>query len=99
MAVKFYQKGSYQVLDGDVERIGSFDLVVEGTVVNIIDRNKETNVWNGEVSNIQDSSGTSIGSTVMIQLLISLVTTSTLTPERTLKSLLRLVVLSTRLPM
>ena len=61
MAVKFYQKGSYQVLDGDIERIGSFDLVVEGTVVNIIDRNKESTVWNGQISDIQDSSGTSIG--------------------------------------
>lgn len=63
MAVKFYQKGNYQVLDGDVERIGQFDIVADGTVVNIIDRNKESNVWNGNISDIQDSSGTSIGST------------------------------------
>lgn len=63
MAVKFYQQGNYQVLDGEIERIGSFDLVVEGTIVNIIDRHKESNVWNGNISDIQNKSGSSIGST------------------------------------
>ena len=63
MAIKFYQKGNYQILDGDIERVGEFDIVAEGTIVNIIDRNKESNVWNGEISNIQDSNGISIGST------------------------------------
>ena len=63
MAIKFYQKGNYQVLDGDIERIGEFDIVAEGTIVNIIDRNKESNVWNGNISDIQNQSGTSIGST------------------------------------
>lgn len=78
MAIKFYQKGNYQVLDGDVERVGEFDIVAEGTIVNIIDRNKESNVWNGEISNIQDSTGTSIGSTFSD--LTSYITTQFISP-------------------